>query len=174
MNPWTTFHQGLSLHTPLSIGAATIVTGLVLLTSFPLLREPMGVGTLCNVALVGIYVDLTLWLIPDITSMALRVALLAISPLLIGLGSGLYIGAGLGPGPRDGLMTALERRGLPIWLARSIIEISALTLGWLLGGDAGFGTLWMAAAVGPAVHVFVTRLRIDDVGHALSASTTRH
>ena len=161
VNPWTTFHQGVSLHTPLSIGAATIVTGLALLLTFPFLREPMGFGTLCNVTLVGIFVDVTLAILPDLTSMPVRIAALAVSPLLIGLASGLYIGAGLGPGPRDGIMTALEQRGAPVWLARTAIEATALLVGWLLGGDVGLGTAWMAASVGPFVHLFLSRLRID-------------
>lgn len=163
VNPWTVFHGGLALHTPLSIGAATIVTGLALLMSFPLYGEPMGLGTLLNVVLVGLFTDLTIALTPDLETLAVRVVALGVAPVLIGIASGLYIGAGLGPGPRDGVMTALERRGLPIWLARSCIEFTALTVGWLLGGDVGLGTVWMAGTVGVWVHVFLRRLRLDPV-----------
>lgn len=162
VNPWTVFHGGVAERTPLTIGTATVLTGVVLLLAFPFLREPMGIGTLLNVAIIGFVVDLVLWIIPDLTSMPLRVAALAVSPALIGLGSGLYIGAGLGPGPRDGLMTALERRGLPVWLARTLIEFTALLVGWLLGGDVGLGTVWMAGSVGWFVDFFLRRLRLPD------------
>ena len=162
VNPWTVFHGGVAERTPLTIGTATVLTGVVLLFSFTFLREPMGIGTLLNVAIIGFVVDAVLWIIPDLTSMPLRIAALAVSPALIGLGSGLYIGAGLGPGPRDGLMTALERRGLPVWLARTLIEFTALAVGWLLGGDVGLGTVWMAGSVGWFVDFFLRRLRLPD------------
>lgn len=161
VNPWTVFHGGLARHTPLSIGAATIVTGLVLLTTFPLYGEPMGLGTLLNVLLVGLFTDVTIAIIPDLESLTVRILALGAAPVLIGVASGLYIGAGLGPGPRDGVMTALERRGLPVWFARSCIEFTALTVGWLLGGDVGAGTIWMAGTVGIWVHFFLRRLRMD-------------
>ncbi len=162
VNPWTVFHGGVAERTPLTIGTATVLTGVVLLFAFPFLREPMGIGTLLNVAIIGFVVDLVLWVVPDLTSMPLRVAALAVSPALIGLGSGLYIGAGLGPGPRDGLMTALERRGLPVWLARTLIEFTALLVGWLLGGDVGLGTVWMAGSVGWFVDFFLRKFRLPD------------
>ncbi|MGI9608477.1 MAG: YczE/YyaS/YitT family protein [Acidimicrobiales bacterium] len=161
VNPWTVFHGGLANHTPLTIGTATIATGLVLLVSFPVYQEPIGLGTLLNVAVIGTVTDLTLFAIPDLESMVARVLALIAAPILIGLASGLYIGAGLGPGPRDGIMTALERRNLPVWFARTLIEVTALSVGWLLGGNVGFGTLWMAGSVGFWVHVFLHRLRID-------------
>ncbi len=161
VNPWTVFHGGVALRTPLSIGAVTILTGLVLLTTFPIYGEPMGLGTLLNVTLVGIFTDLTIAIVPDLESMVWRVLALGCAPALIGLASGLYIGAGLGPGPRDGIMTALERRGLPIWLARTAIEVTALVTGWLLGGDVGLGTVWMAGTVGFWVQFFLHRLRIS-------------
>ena len=160
VNPWTVFHGGLALHTPLTIGAATILTGLALVATFPVYGEPIGVGTLANVMLVGLFTDLTIAIVPDLDALPVRVAALAIAPALIGLASGLYIGAGLGPGPQDGVMTALERRGLPIWVARTAIESTALTVGWLLGGDVGIGTVWMAASVGLWVQFFLRRLRI--------------
>jgi uncharacterized membrane protein YczE len=161
VNPWTVFHGGLAGRTPLTIGSATVLTGLVVLLVFPLMGEPMGLGTLMNVALIGVVIDVTLWAMPDLESLPVRVLALLAAPALIGLGSGLYIGAGLGPGPRDGLMTALERRGLPVWLARTIIEFTAFLVGWALGGDVGWGTVWMAGSVGFFVHFFLERLRID-------------
>lgn len=160
VNPWTVFHGGVANHTPLTIGMATILTGLALLLTFPMIREPMGLGTLLNVAIIGVIFDVSAALLPDLTSYPVRVLALAVSPVLIGLGSGLYIGANLGPGPRDGIMTALERRGLPVWLARTLIEVTALTVGWMLGGDVGLGTVWMAGSVGIFVHFFLQRFRI--------------
>lgn len=162
VDPWTVFHGGVSELTGLTIGTITVITGLFLLVTYPLYNEPMGLGTLLNVILIGPVIDLTLWVMPDITGMPLRVAALATSTVLLGLGSGLYIGAGLGPGPRDGLMTALSRRKLPVWLSRLIIELSVLTIGWFLGGDVGWGTLWMAVSIGFFVDFFLRRLRIDD------------
>ena len=161
VNPWTVFHGGLSNHTPLSIGSAVFIVGLILILSFPAMRQPLGIGTLLNVAIIGPVIDLTLWVVPDLTALPLRILALAVAPILIGLGSGFYIGAGLGPGPRDGIMTFLQRRGLPVWLARASVEFTALVLGLLLGGDVGLGTIWMAGSVGFWVQLFLARLRID-------------
>lgn len=161
VNPWTVFHGGLAIHTPLSIGAAVLVVGAILVLSFPIMGEPIGIGTLLNVAVIGMVMDLTLFIVPDLTSLPVRIAALAIAPVLIGVGSGFYIGAGLGPGPRDGIMTFLQGRGLPVWLARSSIEFTALVFGALLGGDVGWGTIWMAGSVGFWVQLFLARLRID-------------
>jgi len=132
----------------------------VLVALFAPLREPLGLGTLFNVALIGPALDATSALLPELTSTPSRLAAIFFAPILLGLASGLYIGAGLGPGPRDGLMTALERRGLKIWLARTMVEVTALTVGWLLGGPVGLGTIWMAGSIGWWVQVFLPRLRI--------------
>lgn len=161
VNPWTVFHGGVANRTPFTIGQMVIVTGLVLLLIFPLINEPVGLGTLLNVTVIGVVMDITLNLIPELTSFAGRLAAIGAAPVLIGVGSGLYIGAGLGPGPRDGLMTALERRGVPVWLARTLIEATALVCGFVLGGDVGWGTVWMAGSVGIWVDLFLRRLRID-------------
>jgi len=161
VNPWTVFHGGLSERLPISIGVATMAVGVVLVCLFLVLREPFGLGTFLNALMIGPIIDATLYVVPDLTTMPARLAALAAAPALIGLASGLYIGAGLGPGPRDGLMTALERRGMPIWAARLTIEASALLAGWILGGDVGWGTVWMAGSVGFFVQFFLIRLRID-------------
>ncbi len=163
VNPWTVFHGGVAKRTPLTIGQVTILTGAVLLLIFPLIKQPVGIGTLLNVVVIGSVTDLTIWLVPDLTSLPLRLLALGVAPILIGLGSGLYIGAGLGPGPRDGLMTTLERMGLPIWLARTFVEVTALVSGFLLGGDVGWGTLWMAGSVGIWVDLFLRHFRIDPI-----------
>lgn len=162
VSPWTVFHQGVAERTGLSIGTVTVLTGVALLGLYPAIRQPMGIGTLLNATIVGPVIDLSLWALPDFTSMPVRVGAIAISPVLIGLASGLYIGAGLGPGPRDGLMTALERRGLRIGVARGLVEFTALAVGWLLGGNVGLGTVWMALSVSFWVDLFLRPpLRMD-------------
>lgn len=160
-NPWTVFHTGAADRLSASVGTLVILTGLVLLLSFVPFREPLGLGTVLNVLVIGPVVDITLALIPDLTDMPARLLALAVAPICIGLASGLYIGAGLGPGPRDGLMTALERRGMKVSLARTVVELTALGFGALLGGKVGFGTLYMALTVGIWVQFFLRRLRID-------------
>ncbi len=160
-NPWTVFHTGAADRLGISIGTMVIATGLILVLSFSPLREPMGLGTVLNVLVIGPVIDIVLAVIPDLTSLPVRLAALGVAPICIGLASGLYIGAGLGPGPRDGIMTAIERRGVKVSIARTIVELTALGAGVLLGGKAGFGTLYMALTVGFWVQVFLRRLRID-------------
>jgi uncharacterized membrane protein YczE len=159
LGPWDVLHQGLSLATGISIGGAAILVGLgVLLLWFPL-RERPGIGTLANVLLIGTFLDVTLWLTSDPTAMWLRWTLLVLSIPVFSVGVGLYIGAGVGSGPRDGVMTGLARRGVPIGLARTLIELTALGAGWMLGGTVGFGTVYFALATGPLIHVLLPRLR---------------
>lgn len=162
VSPWTVFHQGVSNRTGLTIGTVTVATGVAILFLYPSLKEPIGLGTLLNAAIIGPVIDTVLWLIPDLESMPLRIVMLGLAPALIGLGSGMYIGAGLGPGPRDGLMVWLERRGLRIWQARATVEFTALSTGYLLGGNAGLGTVWMALSISWFVDLFLRPpLRID-------------
>ena len=160
MSPWTVFHEGAAELLGLSIGTMVQLTGLIVLLSLRPLREPIGFGTVMNVIVIGFAVDATLWLVPPV-GLPLRIGMLVASPILIGLSSGLYIGAGLGPGPRDGVMTALERRGVHIGLARLGIELTVLLAGWLLGGTVGVGTIWIALSTGWFVAFFLPRLRID-------------
>jgi len=150
-SPWTVFAEGISLQTPLSVGVATVVVSFVLLLAWIPLHERPGLGTLLNAILVGIALDVVL-LVLEPVSLALRVLELLGGVALVGLGSGLYLGAALGPGPRDGLMTGLHRvTGRPIALIRALIELSALGAGALLGGTVGIGTVAFALLVGPAV-----------------------
>lgn len=167
VNPWTSFHQGAAEKLGVSVGTMVAITSAVLLLSFGPLREPIGIGTVLNVVAVGPFVDLALWLIPDTNSLVFRIPALLVSPALLGLATGLYLGSGLGPGPRDGIMTALVRRGLSISVARGGIELAALTAGWLLGGDIGVGTILFALTVGWWVRVFLGRLTIDEPHHAV-------
>lgn len=159
--PWGVFGQGLANHTPLSFGVGIVVTGLVLIFLFRFIGQPLGLGTVLNAALVGIFVDIFMAMTPTPESMPVRLVMLALAPVFIGWGSGLYIGAGLGPGPRDGLMTTLIRMGLSARTSRTIIEISALTVGWIMGGDASWGTLWIALSIPQFVGFFLPKYMIS-------------
>lgn len=149
--PWTVFHEGFASHTPLSIGTATIATGVLVLVATIGMNVPIGVGTVLNVALIGPSTDLTIWLIDVPDSNGGRAALTIIGPLITALGSGLYLGVHLGPGPRDGLMTGLSQRGLSIRTARFLIEAVAFTAGVILGGTFGWGTVWWLLVIGAGV-----------------------
>ena len=163
LGPWDVFHQGVSAHTPIPIGSVVIITGVVLLVLWIPLRERIGIGTLLNALLIGAVMDLSLiWLeTPAVTTV--RWVYLVGGVVIVGIGSGYYIGAGLGPGPRDGLMTGLAKRGWPIGLARLGIELTALLGGWLLGGTIGAGTVLFAIGIGPLVHVLLPRLTMKPV-----------
>ena len=124
--------------------------------------ERIGVGTILNVLLIGIVVDLSLWILPETVEMMwLRWALMLGGTVVIAFGSGLYIGAGLGPGPRDGLMTGIARRGINIAVARGGIEVTVLVLGWFMGGTVGAGTIAFAFGVGPLVAWFLPMLSLE-------------
>lgn len=153
-SPWTVLAEGLSLHTPLGVGSATIaISALVLLAWIPLRQRP-GLGTIANAVVVGWVLGAVLLAIGDLRGAAVRWAGLLGGIGLVGLGSGFYLGAALGPGPRDGLMTGLHRRtGRPVAAVRGAIELSAVAIGAALGGTVGVGTLAFAVLIGPAVAV---------------------
>lgn len=160
LGPWEVLHQGISFHTPIPIGTVGIITGLlVLLLWFPL-HERFGLGTALNVILIGIVIDVTLLWLETPGWLAMRWVYLIGGIVAIGVGSGYYIGAGLGPGPRDGLMTALARRGWPIGAVRTGIELTVLIGGWALGGTVGAGTVLFAFGIGPLIQVFLPRLTV--------------
>lgn len=153
LNPWDVFHQGLSQLTGLTLGAIIVVVGAaVLLFWIPLHQRP-GIGTIANVFLIGFWADVSLWIIPPAGSPSLAWAMLLGGIFLNGVAGGAYIGAGLGPGPRDGLMTGLVgRTGQSVRVIRTGIELVVVAAGWLLGGTLGIGTLLYAVAIGPIVH----------------------
>lgn len=157
--PWTVLAEGMSLHTPLTIGVATQVIGVLVLLGWIPLRERPGLGTICNVVLIGVAIDVMLPLLPGPGSLEARFAGLVAGIALIGLGSGLYLTAALGPGPRDGWMTGLHRRfGWPLSPVRMGIEVTVMLGGWLLGGTVGVGTVAFAVLIGPAVGAAVRLL----------------
>src|SRR5215208_3534440 len=158
-SPWTVFAEGLGDQTGLSVGTATIVTSAVILLLWIPLRQAPGLGTVMNAIVIGLVIDPTLWLLSDDMPLGARTALIPIGIGLVGLGSGLYLTSRLGPGPRDGLMTGLHRiTGLSLRVVRSGIEITAVTVGFFLGGTVGVGTVAFALAIGPAVQAFVHAL----------------
>ncbi len=148
--PWDVLHVGIIQHVPTSFGVMTILVSLVVLLIWIPLRQRPGVGTIANAFLVGLSADLTLHLTPDLDSLVIRIPLLIGAIVLNGLATALYVGAQLGPGPRDGLMTGLARvSGRSIRLVRTSIEITVVLIGFILGGTAGLGTVLYAVAIGP-------------------------
>lgn len=133
--PWDVFHTGISDLTGIPVGTVIVLVGIALLALWIPLHERLGLGTILNAVLIGVTVDVALPLIPDDLPLVIRIALMLGGVVVVAVGSGLYIGAGLGPGPRDGLMTGLGKRGVSIRVARTGIELAVLVIGVLLGGD---------------------------------------
>lgn len=165
LSPWDVFHQGVSERTGIPIGTVVIITGLLLLVTWIPLKEKIGIGTIANAIVIGLVLDLALLVLPQsLDLLAARWLAMLSGVLIVAIGSGLYIGAGLGPGPRDGLMTGITRiTGYPLALVRAVLEIGVLILGWLLGGTVGVGTLVFAFGIGPLVQFFLNRLRLAPV-----------
>ncbi len=163
ISPWDVLAQGISLRTGIAFGLVTnIVGGVVLLLWIPL-RQRLGIGTVLNALLIGPSAEVGLWLIPLQDNLWMRIALFAGGLLLLGIATGLYIGARFGPGPRDGLMTGINKKyGVRIWIVRTSIEVVVLVIGWILGGNVGIGTLAFALLVGPLVHITMPILRVPD------------
>jgi uncharacterized membrane protein YczE len=160
LDPWDVLHQGLSRRIGLGVGTWAIIVGFAVLLLWIPLRQRPGIGTLCNVFVVGAVVDLLLAIVPAPHAIGVRVPLLLGGVLLNGIATGAYIGAGLGPGPRDGLMTGWAARGHSIRVVRTTIEVSVLAIGWALGGDVGVGTVVYALSIGPLAHRFIPLLAI--------------
>jgi uncharacterized membrane protein YczE len=158
LDPWDVFHQGLAIRSGIPIGTVTIVVGaVVLLLWIPLGQRP-GIGTIANVILVGLALDATLAMISTPTDLVVRWFYLIAGIVLNGIATGAYIGAALGPGPRDGLMVGIANRGHPLRVVRTAIELTVLVVGWLLGGTVGIGTVLFAVTIGPIVHVTIPAL----------------
>jgi uncharacterized membrane protein YczE len=164
LSPYEVLNQGVSVRTPLTIGQASILIGLgVLLLWFPLRQRP-GFGTVVNILTVGLMLDAWLLVVPVPQQLWLRLTFSLIGVMLIGTGIGLYIGAGLGPGPRDGVMTGLAEFGPPVWAVRLALEASALLLGWYLGGTVGVGTVAFALGVPFLADWSLRRFAVRDEG----------
>jgi uncharacterized membrane protein YczE len=158
-SPWTVLAEGLAKQSGLAVGGATIVVSVAVLLLWWPLRQRPGLGTVLNALWIGPVIDVTLLLLPGDLPIGVRWALIPAGIALVGLGSGLYLTSRLGPGPRDGLMTGLHRTtGLSLRLVRGGIEVSAVAVGYLLGGTVGVGTVAFAILIGPAVQAFVHAL----------------
>ena len=160
--PWDVLHQGLARQLGWSLGVVTIVVGALVLLAWIPLRERPGLGTVSNVVVIGLALDVALAVLPEPSSLPLRVALVPAGVLLNAVATAAYIGVHLGPGPRDGLMTGLVRRsGRSVRLVRTSIEVAVVALGWLLGGTLGVATVLYALAIGPLVHALLPRLSVE-------------
>lgn len=158
---WDVLHQGLARHLGLSIGQWSIIVGAVVLLLWIPMREKPGVGTVSNVLVIGASLDLFLRWVPAPTSLGWRVAFLSAGILINGVATAAYIGARLGPGPRDGLMTGLVRlTHRPVGWVRTGIEVSVVAVGYLLGGNLNVGTVLFVLTIGPIVHIFLPRLTV--------------
>jgi uncharacterized membrane protein YczE len=168
--PWDVFHQGVAEATGLSFGVVVVLIGLVVLLAWIPLRQRFGIGTVLNTLSIGLIADLGLYLIPQQHLLVVRIPFLLGSLVMFGIGGGLYIGSGLGPGPRDGLMTAITARGYRLWIVRTIMECTVLFVGFVLGGNVGIGTVLLALAIGPATHAGLRRFHLpvhDDAPEVL-------
>ncbi|WP_372466597.1 membrane protein YczE [Streptomyces parvulus] len=169
LEPWNVLHQGVAERTGLSMGVVLTVLGAAVLLLWIPLRQRPGLGTVSNVLVIGAAMDATLAVLPDAEGLPLRIAAMVAAIVLNGAATGLYIAARFGPGPRDGLMTGLNRRtGLSVRLVRTAVEITVVATGFALGGTVGVGTLLYALSIGPLAQVF---LRVFAVHPAPSGST---
>jgi uncharacterized membrane protein YczE len=165
VSPYDVLHQGLAKTTGLSFGTVVVLLGLAILCLWIPLGQRFGLGTVVNTLTVGFIVDGVRHAIPHTELLAWRWPMLLGGIVIAAMGMGLYIGAGLGPGPRDGLMTGIAAKGHPIWAVRTVLEVTALGTGWALGGNVGVGTVLFAFSIGPIGHWFLHRLHlgVDDV-----------
>ena len=172
--PWDVFHTGVSELTGIGTGQVIIITGIALLLIWIPLRERPGLGTILNAVEIGLVVDFTLPLMPGTDLLIPRLALMIGGIIVIAVGSGFYIGAGLGPGPRDGLMTGLSKRSIGPYsistrTARTSVELIVLAVGIALGGSIGIGTAAFTFGIGPLVQIFLPRLAMQPIAAAVPA-----
>ncbi|GAB89421.1 membrane protein YczE [Gordonia rhizosphera] len=161
-SPWDVFHSGVARHVPVSLGTVLTAASVCVLLAWIPLRQIPGVGTVANTLLLGPLADVSLWLLPAPEALVPRVTYMLAGVVLCALGTALYVGAQLGPGPRDGLMTGLVRRtGRSVRSVRTAIEVSVLLAGVALGASAGPGTVVFALAVGPLTQIMLGYLVVD-------------
>lgn len=162
LDPWDVLHQGISDRIDMSIGNVSVLVGLVVLVGWIPLRERIGIGTILNTLIIGLTMDVVAKVVPVAETTVSQWVTLVAGLAIAGPGVGLYIGARLGPGPRDGIMTGVAQFGPSIRAVRTAIEVAALGLGWLMGGTVGIGTVLFAVTIGPNVQFWLDRC---DLGH---------
>jgi uncharacterized membrane protein YczE len=155
LDPWDVFHQGLSRQTGLAIGTWTILVGIAVLFLWIPLRQRPGIGTICNAILIGLVLNVVLDVMPVTHDITVRWVELVGGIVACGVATGAYIGAALGPGPRDGLMVGLANRGHSLRVVRTLMEMTVLVTGYFLGGTVGVGTVLFAVSIGPLAHVTI-------------------
>lgn len=160
LDPWTVFSAGLARHLSLSLGEVTVASSVVVLLLWIPLRQRPGIATVANALVVGPVLDLGVALVPSVHNLVVQASFLVLGLVLVAVGTGLYVGVGWGAGPRDGLMTGLAELGVPLYLARALIEGTVLLVGWLLGGVVGAATVVFALAIGPLVGQTLPRLTV--------------
>ena len=164
LDPWDAFHQGISRMTGVAIGTVTVIVSFAVLVLWIFLRQKLGIGTIMNSITIGLTINVFYAWIPDAPNYLFGVGYFLVGILINGLGISMYIGGGLGPGPRDGMMTGLVKKtGRPVWLVRTAIEVVVLALGWAFGGTLGLGTVIYAFSIGPVVHVMLPWFNLDKV-----------
>lgn len=156
--PWDVLHQGIHKHTDIPIGTISILVGLALFVLWIPLKQRIGAGTVLNVFTIGVAIDAFLAVPFEPHGLPMRVACCIAGDVTIAASGGIYIGAGLGTGPRDGLMTGMVERGYPLRTVRTVLELTVLAAGWALGGNIGFGTVLFAVTVGPVLHFVLHRV----------------
>jgi uncharacterized membrane protein YczE len=161
LDPWNVFNQGVARQTGLTLGQVTVIGSLLLLFAWIPLGQRPGVGTVANALIVGPVLDLGVAGIPAAHGLAVQIAYVAAAIAGTAVATGLYVGAGWGPGPRDGLMTGLAARGVPLARARAGVEICVLAVGWALGGTVGVATIVFATAIGALVKLALERLSVS-------------
>jgi uncharacterized membrane protein YczE len=171
VDPWDVFHTGLAKISGIPVGTVMIAIGVLVLLLWIPFRQRPGIGTVANVVVIGLVLDLLLSVVPAPHGLWLRWTLFLSGVVLNAVATGMYIGAGLGAGPRDGLTTAIAARGHSIRLVRTGVELSVLLIGWLLGGNVGLGTVVYAVGIGPLVHVTIPALRLKSAESDQAAAT---
>jgi uncharacterized membrane protein YczE len=161
--PWDVLTQGIQRQTGLSFGLIIVLTSMVVLLLWIPIKQRLGIGTVANALLIGPFADVGLIFVPEQTEWWAQGLVFTAGLVMVGVATGLYIGARFGPGPRDGLMTGLHRvTGWKIWIVRTGIEVAVLAIGWLLGGTVGIGTVAFALLIGPLAGFFLPLLTVPE------------